>query len=48
MNYQRKEVYDQEKVDKLTQHYKAIMEILGEDVKREGLVKTPERAAKAG
>src|SRR5688572_25801773 len=47
MNYQRKEVYDQEKVDKLTHHYKSIMEILGEDVNREGLIKTPERAAKA-
>jgi GTP cyclohydrolase IA len=47
MNYQRKEIYDQEKVDKLTHHYKSIMEILGEDVNREGLVKTPERAAKA-
>ena len=47
MNYQRKEIYDQEKVDKLTHHYKSIMEILGEDVNREGLVKTPDRAAKA-
>lgn len=47
MNYQRKEIYDQEKVDKLTQYYKGIMEIVGEDVSREGLMKTPERAAKA-
>lgn len=47
MNYQRKETYDQEKVDKLTHHYRSIIEILGEDVNREGLVKTPDRAAKA-
>lgn len=39
--------YNQEKIDRLAVHYKAILEILGEDTAREGLVKTPERVAKA-
>lgn len=36
-----------EKIRQLAEHYKAILEIIGEDVNREGLIKTPERAAKA-
>lgn len=35
------------KVLKLAGHYKAAIELLGEDPKREGLLKTPERVAKA-
>lgn len=31
----------------LKEHYKAILESIGEDVSREGIAKTPERAAKA-
>ncbi|WP_394336367.1 GTP cyclohydrolase I FolE [Balneicella halophila] len=31
----------------MTEHYKAILELLGEDSEREGLLKTPERVAKA-
>lgn len=31
----------------LTQHYKALIDGIGEDSNREGLLKTPERAAKA-
>lgn len=31
----------------LKDHYKAILESIGEDVSREGIAKTPERAAKA-
>ncbi|MFM7664479.1 MAG: GTP cyclohydrolase I, partial [Bacteroidota bacterium] len=30
-----------------TQHYKALIDGIGEDSNREGLLKTPERAAKA-
>jgi GTP cyclohydrolase IA len=47
MNYQKQDTYDDKKVEQLMFHYKSIMEILGEDTSREGLVKTPERAAKA-
>lgn len=33
--------------EKLAAHYKAILSLLGEDAEREGLLKTPERVAKA-
>ncbi len=36
-----------EKINKIAEHYKAILDLLGEDTAREGLVKTPMRAAKA-
>ena len=39
--------WDAEKIAKLKSHYESILSILGEDVEREGLVKTPERVAKA-
>lgn len=38
---------DKEKTTKLAKKYKAILEDLGEDPNREGLLKTPERVAKA-
>ncbi len=38
---------DDEKTAALAKHYKEILKILGEDPAREGLVKTPERVAKA-
>ena len=38
---------DDQRVEQLAAHYKAILELLGEDPTREGLVKTPVRAAKA-
>lgn len=34
-------------IDELAAHYRAIIELLGEDPEREGLVRTPERAARA-
>ena len=34
-------------IDELKGHYKQILNLLGEDVEREGLLKTPERVAKA-
>ncbi len=39
--------YNTEKEDRIAAHYTDILECLGEDPKREGLVKTPERVAKA-
>ena len=36
-----------EGLDDLASHYKSILTLLGEDVEREGLVKTPMRVAKA-
>ena len=46
-NYQRKDIYDQEKIEALMGHYREILRLLGEDPEREGLIKTPERVAKA-
>src|SRR5436305_7768815 len=47
MSYERKETYNEEEINKLKENYKNIIEILGEDAQREGLLKTPERIAKA-
>ena len=43
----RKENHELDKVEQLAAHYRAILEIIGENPEREGLVKTPVRAAKA-
>src|SRR5690606_25708854 len=39
--------YNPEKVDRIAKHYGDILEALGENPCREGLIKTPERVAKA-
>ena len=36
-----------EGLDELAEHYKSVIELLGEDPEREGLQKTPMRVAKA-
>lgn len=38
---------EEQLIESLAEHYRAIIGLLGEDVDREGLRKTPERAAKA-
>lgn len=45
--YERVDNYNDAKINQLASHYKEIVTELGEDVNREGLLKTPERVAKA-
>ena len=45
--YEKIDQYDEACVKDLASHYKEILTLLGEDPDREGLVKTPERVAKA-
>jgi len=45
--YRREEHYDDEAISALSGHYLQLLEGIGEDAGREGLLKTPERAAKA-
>ncbi|MCB8964661.1 MAG: GTP cyclohydrolase I FolE [Bacteroidales bacterium] len=45
--YSRIDKWNPETTKKLTEHYKSILELLGEDVNREGLLRTPIRVAKA-
>lgn len=47
LGYQKIDRYDEEKINVVAAHYKDILAQLGEDPEREGLVKTPERVAKA-
>jgi GTP cyclohydrolase I len=46
-SYQYYEEYNQKVTDELKQNYLEILKGVGEDVDREGILKTPERAAKA-
>ena len=45
--YEKQEIYDPAAIAELSEHYAAILRLLGEDPTREGLLKTPERVAKA-
>ena len=47
MAYKKIDQYDEEITSALTKNYKESIALLGEDAEREGLLKTPERLAKA-
>ncbi|HEY1870452.1 MAG TPA: GTP cyclohydrolase I FolE [Chitinophagaceae bacterium] len=47
MAYKRTELYEDKITSGLVEHYKQILGLLGENPEREGLLKTPERLAKA-
>lgn len=45
--YEKIERYNKDNTEQLALHYKEILRLLGENPQREGLLKTPERVAKA-
>ena len=45
--YSKVEVYHEENILKMADHYREIINLLGEDTEREGLIQTPVRVAKA-
>lgn len=47
MAYMKDEIYNPEVTGEIAMHVKEVLRLLGEDVNREGLLKTPERVAKS-
>ena len=47
MAYSKTEHYDEQSTETLMKNYREVLSALGEDPEREGLLKTPERVAKA-
>jgi GTP cyclohydrolase I len=47
LGYRRIDQFDEETTNKLAFHYREILQLLGEDPNREGLLQTPQRVAKA-
>ena len=47
MAYIKAEIFDEATTSAIAEHYREILRLLGEDPEREGLLKTPERVAKA-
>lgn len=46
-SYRKLERFDPETTEKLSHHYRQILELLGENTDRDGLMQTPERVAKS-
>jgi GTP cyclohydrolase I len=47
MAYSKKEDFDKQTTEELIKHYHGVIDLIGEDAEREGLLKTPHRVAKA-
>jgi GTP cyclohydrolase I len=47
IGYKKIDQYNPKLIQSISSHYKEIVKLVGEDPEREGLLKTPERAAKA-
>jgi GTP cyclohydrolase I len=47
MSYQKHEEFEPQVTTKLMENYRGIIDLIGENAEREGLLKTPERIAKA-
>ena len=45
--YKKEENYQTDPLDSLKEHYTKVLDLIGEDSSREGLIKSPERVAKA-
>jgi GTP cyclohydrolase IA len=45
--YEKIEVYDEQMTSELSRNYSKILKLIGEDISREGLDKTPDRVARA-
>ena len=45
--YQKIERYNDKTTNEIADHYQKVLDLLGEDIDREGLIKTPLRVAKA-
>lgn len=45
--YEKIDLYNDKSIEKLSSHYREILQLIGEDPSREGLSKTPERVAKS-
>lgn len=47
VNYEKVDLYEPDMMEGLKEHYREVLSLIGEDPDREGLIKTPERVAKA-
>ena len=45
--YKKEDLYNPATIQQLAEHYRQILHLIGEDPNREGIIKTPERVAKA-